>query len=162
MKNVIEEKHRELDLPVTVNSCVMNVIPAPTTPYNDSTSIRNLMEGLLESPISPLNNCFGPKFLTVAPPILPFDDELVWFNFSNRKFHKVQYNCSNNVGVQAKRLIDQAFNQALSLPDQQLLLDELKKDPNLVYQIGLTPDKVRIYYKNVCSFNFSFMYLYGV
>lgn len=119
----------------------MNTIPGPTAPSAENP-IKELMEGLALSSISPLKNTFAPQFMSVAPPLLPFEDELAWFDLTNRAYHMPEYDASNSIGVEAKKLIIQAFKQALNLGQQFVLLEELNKDPNLVYQIGLTPAKV--------------------
>lgn len=93
-----------------------------------------------------LLNGFGTQFLTVAPPLLNCDDELIWLDLTNPAFHKPVYNSfikeSKTLGKDAKYLITQSFKQALSIQDQNDLLRELEKDPQLVYNVGLTPDKV--------------------
>lgn len=65
---------------------------------------------------------------------------------TNPAFHKPVYNSfikeSKNFGKDAKYLIMQSFRQALSIQDQNDLLRELEKDPQLVYNVGLTPDKL--------------------
>lgn len=131
----------------------MNCVSAPpTTPpfggfsFNETVNVREMMEGLvISSPeINPLKNTLSPELYSVSPPLMDFEDELVWFDLTAPSYHQPAYDVSNDVGFRAKRLIEQAFTQALTLHDQQFLLDELKKDPNLVYQIGLTPMKVNI------------------
>lgn len=93
-----------------------------------------------------LSNGFGTQFMTVAPPLLNCEDELIWLDMTNPAYHKPVYNSSINeakpVGKDAKNLISQSFRQALSIQDQNDLLRELEKDPELVYNVGLTPDKV--------------------
>ncbi|XP_055374296.1 CCR4-NOT transcription complex subunit 11 [Condylostylus longicornis] len=141
IKNHVNERCNEL--PATVKAGVMNVVQAPQNNQTTSeTSITDLMQNLCLSSTSPLRNTFAPQFMSVAPPLLSFEDELVWFDLTNRAYHKPILDTSNDVGTQAKRLIHQAFTQALSLIDQQSLLEELKKDPDMVYQIGLTPEKL--------------------
>lgn len=93
-----------------------------------------------------LSNGFGTQFMTVAPPLLNCEDELIWLDMTNPAYHKPVYNSSivetKTVGKDAKNLITQSFRQALSIQDQNDLLRELEKDPELVYNVGLTPDKV--------------------
>lgn len=84
--------------------------------------------------------------MTIAPPLLSCDDELIWFDLTNPAAHKPIYDvtmcCTNNTSTEAKRLIGQSFKHALTLNDQQTFLKELDKDPNIVYFLGLTPTKV--------------------
>ncbi|XP_065095737.1 CCR4-NOT transcription complex subunit 11 [Ochlerotatus camptorhynchus] len=93
-----------------------------------------------------LSNGFGTQFMTVAPPLLNCEDELIWLDMTNPAYHKPVYNSSivetKSVGKDAKNLITQSFRQALSIQDQNDLLRELEKDPELVYNVGLTPDKL--------------------
>lgn len=43
---------------------------------------------------------------------------------------------------EAKRILSQAFSEALGIQDRQTLLNELEKDPDIVNNIGLTPAKL--------------------
>lgn len=80
------------DLPATVRQSLMNILPAPCTMQSD-TAIEDLMRGLVQSD-TPLNNVFQPEFFTVAPPLCPVEDELVWFDLSNPAWHKPIYDTS--------------------------------------------------------------------
>lgn len=122
----------------------MNLIPAPV-PQGSDTEIRDLMEGLFRRE-TPLKSVFGPQFMTICPPLLPCEDELVWFDITNPVGHKplFDYNMieTQNSETEAKKLINLAFKQALNLQDQKALENELDKDSDLVYHIGLTSKKV--------------------
>lgn len=99
------------------------------------------MEGLFRRD-TPLKSVFGPQFMTISPPLLPCDDELVWFDITNPVGHKPVFDF--NIGetqateTEAKKLVAMAFRQALSLQDQKFLEAELDKDPELVLHVGLT------------------------
>jgi hypothetical protein len=137
-------KLTQKELPASVRANLMNLIPAPV-PQTSETEIRDLMEGLFRRE-TPLKSVFGPQFMTIAPPLLPCEDELVWFDITNPVGHKplFDYNMieTQNSETEAKKLINLAFKQALNLQDQKALEHELDKDPDLVYHIGLTSKKV--------------------
>lgn len=103
------------------------------------------MEGLFRRD-TPLKSVFGPEFMTIAPPLLPCEDELVWFDITNPVCHKpiIDMNMgeTQTSETEAKKLVAMAFNQALSLQDQKVLENELDKDSELVLHIGLTPQKL--------------------
>lgn len=147
---------RQKELPTTVKSGLMNVLSAPPTiagsggggggaptVLGDSTAVRELMEGYLRGADTPLKNVLAPQFMTIAPPLLPVDDELIWMDQTNPAWHKPIYDTTvTNVSAEAKRLISLVFNEALNIQDRQVLLAELESDPNMVYHIGLTPKKL--------------------
>lgn len=85
-------------------------------------------------------------FLSIAPPLMDFEDELIWINQLSNQNLTVLYDKSNYVTPNTKLLIEQAFIQPLSLQDQQILFDDLQKqNRNIAHQYGLTPAKVRIF-----------------
>lgn len=79
-------------LPPTIRHSLMNVIPAPNLQFSDTAS-KELIEGFTQED-SPLKNVLQPEFITIAPPICPVEDELVWFNISNPAWHKPIYDIS--------------------------------------------------------------------
>lgn len=79
-------------LPLTVRHSLMNIIPAPSTQHSD-TAMKDLMDGFVQDD-SPLKNVFQPEFITVAPPLCPVEDELVWFDVTNPAWHKPIYDTS--------------------------------------------------------------------
>ena len=140
-RNLFLEKQKEL--PATVKMSLMNLIPSATNSGLDSGT-KELFEGLTRKD-SPLANVFAPQFMTITPPLLSCEDELIWFDITNPAYFKPVYDSMmhrKTAGVEAKNLILQAFRQALSIQDQGILLNELEKEPDLVYNIGLTPDKL--------------------
>ncbi|EDW74463.1 uncharacterized protein Dwil_GK21382 [Drosophila willistoni] len=82
-------------------------------------------------------------FLSIAPPLMDFEDELLWINQCNNENLNILYDKSNYVTPNTKHLIEQAFLQPLSLSDQQILFDDLlKQNRNIAHQYGLTPAKL--------------------
>lgn len=145
LRNLCIEKQKELTS--TVKCGLINMIPSPTVQtVLPEISTKDLISNLiLNHKDTPLNNVFAPQFMTVAPPLLPCVDEMVWFDLTNPAYYKPIENHSKNVGnaaAEAKKLIMQAFRQALSIQEQNILLSELVKDTNMVYQVGLTPSKL--------------------
>lgn len=164
------------ELPSTVRHSLMNIIPAPNLQYSD-TAVKDLMDGFTQ-PDTPLKNVFQPEFITVAPPICPVEDELVWFNITNPAWHKPIYDISlgsisatttsgkrnktNETTKQhisndtaepdncseARRILKQAFTEVLNIQDRQVLLNELETDPDVVNNIGLTPAKLPLLVEN--------------
>ncbi|XP_076331001.1 CCR4-NOT transcription complex subunit 11 isoform X1 [Tachypleus tridentatus] len=127
------------------------VISDPDTRNSgDSTaekdSERKTAEFLLTGQNAPVEQCFRPEFVRLAPPLHVCEDELVWMNPTQKADHKVAWDTSmcvsNAVGVEAKRLMAKAFRGSLTLAQQSQLLSELKQDPKIVYHIGLTPAKL--------------------
>lgn len=93
-------------------------------------------------------------FLSIAPPLMDFEDELLWINQLSNQNLTVLYDKSNYVTPNTKLLIEQAFIQPLSLQDQQILFDDLQKQSrNIAHQYGLTPAKVciSVLLKMVCT-----------
>lgn len=70
------EKHKEL--PTTVKCGRMNIVPAPKSSPSEN-SVKDLMEGYTKSD-TPLKNVCAPQFMTIAPPLLPVDDEVFSLN----------------------------------------------------------------------------------
>lgn len=85
----------------------------------------------------------------MAPPLLPCDDELIWFDLTNPAFFKPLYDptlCSDSSpGSEATRLMAQAFKQALTTQDQQRLSAAMDAHPELINEMSgglLTPQRL--------------------
>lgn len=151
-------KERQNELPTVVRTGLMNIVPGGNVTTTE-TAIKDLMEGMTKD-YTPIKNSFTPQLITIAPPLLPVDDELIWFDFTNPGWLKPMYDHTymppeNNVSLEAIRLIEQAFTDALNIQDRKTLINELEKDPDMVYNIGLTP-------KKVCTFTPFFCILYCI
>ncbi|XP_017494474.1 PREDICTED: CCR4-NOT transcription complex subunit 11 isoform X2 [Rhagoletis zephyria] len=98
------------ELPINVISSVMNCISSsnnfrwsPESNDNLSTPYRGIMSS---------KQIISPEILSLAPPLMDFEDELIW------------------------------FDNPLTPHEQKTLLEEVSKHRNFVYQIGLTPSKL--------------------
>uniref|UniRef100_A0A182KB35 CCR4-NOT transcription complex subunit 11 n=1 Tax=Anopheles christyi TaxID=43041 RepID=A0A182KB35_9DIPT len=142
------------DFPITVRSNVMNVIPAmPVLPGREpalknytGAAIEELVSGMTLNLSNPLMNALGPTFMSVAPPLLTCEDELIWLDLGSPSYHKPVYNsCSDAEPTPDKclqTLLDQSFRQALSIADQQTLVNELEKDTQQTHLSCVTPEKL--------------------
>lgn len=120
----------------------------------NETAFREIMEGLIRPDIA-IKNAIQPELFSIQPPLTPIDDELIWFNLSNPAWNQVTCDRIFNNPVDsstnehhAKRLLMQAFEEALNIQDRQILLNELEKDPQIVNHIGLTPAKLPFLVEN--------------
>ncbi|XP_066142652.1 CCR4-NOT transcription complex subunit 11 [Euwallacea fornicatus] len=140
---------KQLELPMTSKSGIPVIFSLPDKTANKElpeTPLREIVSKLATGENAPINRVYKPEFVTLAPPLLNCQDELVWLNLTNPKEHLVFYDATMCVpdvaGYEARQLMNKAYKSALSLPQQQQLLGELEKEPKLVYHIGLTPSKL--------------------
>lgn len=91
------------------------------------------------------NSFYAPRFLSSAPPLSNFEDELVWMNIANSVAVKPIYMTDEfliytNEDIQ--RLCIEAFKQALSINDNKIVMNELEKDSNFVHKMKITPENI--------------------
>ncbi|XP_052860077.1 CCR4-NOT transcription complex subunit 11 isoform X2 [Anopheles cruzii] len=152
IKAKVTEKLKEL--PLTVRSNILNVIPALTMmPGREQThknhtgaAMEELFTDMILHPANPLTNALAPTFMSVAPPLLSCEDELIWLDLGSPSYHKPVYNsCSDAEPTPDKclrTLLMQSFRQALSIADQQTLQNELEKDTQQTHLTCVTPEKL--------------------
>lgn len=116
------------------------------TSVEKQTSSKMLEQLTTGEPTAPYMSSYLPEFLRLVPPMYRPDEELPWMNFKEPSQFEVEYDSSmcvsNCTEAEARKLMSKAFNNVLSLQQQQHLVTELDKDPKLVYHIGLTPSKL--------------------
>ncbi|XP_003702362.1 CCR4-NOT transcription complex subunit 11 [Megachile rotundata] len=143
----LTERHSELP---SIAKCGNPVI-LPDMDHSKVTEIdKNTAKSITEVLISndpPLcSQSYHPEFLRLAPPLYRSVDELSWFNVTEPSQFTIEYDTnmcvSNCAGAEARRLMGKAFKSVLTLQQQQHLVNELDRDPKLVYHIGLTPGKL--------------------
>ncbi|XP_058066460.1 CCR4-NOT transcription complex subunit 11 [Anopheles bellator] len=152
IKAKVTEKLKEL--PLMVRSNILNVIPAlPMMPGREQShknhtgaAMEELFTDMTLHPANPLTNALAPTFMSVAPPLLSCEDELIWLDLGSPSYHKPVYNsCSDAEPTPDKclrTLLMQSFRQALSIADQQTLLNELEKDTQQTHLTCVTPEKL--------------------
>ncbi|XP_049816950.1 CCR4-NOT transcription complex subunit 11 [Aethina tumida] len=141
---------KQSELPQTCKCGIPALISFPEKTVNsyatESTPTDLLIKKIATGDNAPINKIYKPEFVTLAPPLLNHDDELVWFNPTWPKIHSIAYDSTMCVpdtsGLEAKQLMNKAYKSALPLGEQQKLISELKTDSKLVYHIGLTPSKL--------------------
>lgn len=113
---------------------------------SDKKMLRNVAENLIVGDPPLCAQSYSPEFLRLAPPLYHSINELAWFNITDPSEFTVEYDnnmcVSNCAGAEARRLMGKAFKSVLTLQQQQHLVNELDRDPKLVYHIGLTPGKL--------------------
>ncbi|XP_071957160.1 CCR4-NOT transcription complex subunit 11-like isoform X2 [Antedon mediterranea] len=142
----LARKHSELPVISKVAvPCIMSD-PDPDVGANvDLKQAENVLEILGNGPNSAMSKYFKPEFIRLPPPLHVCEDELIWMNPVDVDINlawDTTMCVSNTTGLEVKRLMTKAFSVALTVPQQQQLLQELEKDPKQVYHIGLTPVKL--------------------
>lgn len=143
----LAEKHSELP---SVDRCGNPVI-LPDMDHSkaseiDKSTSKTVLDSLIVGDPPLYGQTYRPEFLRLAPPLYRSIDELPWFNITEPSQFSIEYDTSmcvsNCAGAEARRLMGKAFKSVLSIQQQQHLVNELYRDPKLVYHIGLTPGKL--------------------
>ncbi|KAK4885216.1 hypothetical protein RN001_001487 [Aquatica leii] len=139
---------KQSELPHTCRSVIPAVIPFPEKQTNSYAIETDKKDDYIQKLLTTdsLYRIYQPEFVTLAPPLLNCKDEPVWLNVTSPKEHTIAYDTTmcipNMAGQEARQLMTKAYKAALSLQQQQQLLNELDNDSKLVYHIGLTPSKL--------------------
>ncbi|KAK7487850.1 hypothetical protein BaRGS_00020897 [Batillaria attramentaria] len=148
------ERHSEM--PHTSRSAMPCIVPdrdkKPTSfeQFGKPDSInpdvqRQTIEALLASNKSPVENSLRPEFIRLAPPLHIAEDELVWM-IPTESEHRVTWDqgmCANSsAGAEVRRLLVKATKGTLTPQQQQQILQQLDRDPKLIYHVGLSPQKL--------------------
>ncbi|XP_044265183.1 CCR4-NOT transcription complex subunit 11 [Tribolium madens] len=144
---LLAEKQSELPQTCKTGIPVILSLPEKTNNYvSQEGDYTSLVKSIASGDSAPINKVYKPEFVTLAPPLLDTEDEMVWLNPTNIKEHTVAYDVTmcvpDTAGQEARLLMNKAYKSALSLQQQQQLLGELENDSKLVYHIGLTPSKL--------------------
>lgn len=112
----------------------------------DVTTVKNMIESLAIGDPPLCRRSYRPEFLRLAPPLYHSHNEIAWLHVTEPTQFTVEYDTSmcvsNCASTEARKLMGKAFKNVLTLIQQQYLVNELTKDPKLVYHIGLTPPKL--------------------
>ncbi|XP_020717455.1 CCR4-NOT transcription complex subunit 11 isoform X2 [Ceratitis capitata] len=127
------------ELPISVISSVMNCITSANNFHWLSGSNGNFST---TGEIASSKETIIPEVLSLAPPLMDFEDELIWFTNVGKCNEVIYYDNSNCIDAYSKHLLTLAFSQPLAPQEQKTLLEEVSKHKNIVYHIGLTPSKL--------------------
>lgn len=143
----LAEHHSELpSISKCGNSIILSDMDHSKMAESDKTTMRNVTESLAEGDPPLCIQSYRPEFLRLVPPLYHSINELTWFNVTEPTQFTIEYDTSmcvsNCTGAEARRLMGKAFKSVLTLQQQQYLVNELDRDPKLVYHIGVTPNKL--------------------
>ncbi|XP_015188995.1 PREDICTED: CCR4-NOT transcription complex subunit 11 [Polistes dominula] len=143
----LAEYHSELpSISKCGNPIILSDMDHSKITATDKKILRNMAENLIVGDPPLCAQSYSPEFLRLAPPIFHSINELTWYNMTDPSEFTVEYDNSMCVsycaGAEARRLMGKAFKSVLTLQQQQHLVNELDRDPKLVYHIGLTPGKL--------------------
>lgn len=128
-----------------IKSVIADPDPDSSSSGVDLRAAHEVIEQLICTPNPPAEDSFQPPFVRVAPPLHQSETEMIWLNPPENNY-KIEWDtmmCSENTKeVELRQLMSKAFKGPLTLIQQQQLLNELDKDPKLVYHVGLTPLKL--------------------
>jgi len=89
---------------------------------------------------------FEPQFIRPAPPLFELkEDEIIWMNpdvMEHNVLWDSTYCIESSRGAEIRDLMAKAFKGPLQKSQTEEVLQELEKNPKLVYHCGLTPKKL--------------------
>eukprot|EP00794_Sanderia_malayensis_P016862 gene16862-18564_t len=146
LQQALAERRKEVS---EISKSGMKSVIADPDPDSSETvdlqTAQEVIEHLICAANPPVEDSFQPPFIRLAPPLHQSDNEMVWLNPSVNNY-EIEWDtmmCAENTKeVELRQLMSRAFNGPLTLIQQQHLLNELDKDPKLVYHVGLTPVKL--------------------
>lgn len=111
----------------------------------DGTAAGQCAETLLCGAEQIMEQPFEPGFMRPLPPLHSCDDEVMWLNPTESQY-SIQWDnqmCQvESPKAEARKLLAKAYKEALTVPEQQSLQTQFEEDPELIYHIGLTPQKL--------------------
>lgn len=111
---------------------------------NSKQSDVSITKNLLISPKT--RQIYRPGMLRAVPPLYNADDEFHIMKEDDTLELEHSYDRSmllpKSSSIEAKKLMVRAFKNTLTISQQQSLLNELERDPKIVYNLGLTPSKL--------------------
>lgn len=144
VKRHVTEQKKETPL---ASSYISGIVAAPdmtVEPNTGSAVISSTTEVLTSIPTP--SEVFHASLERPVPPLLECSDaECIWI-CPTESTHSVIWDSSmgvdNSQGSEVRGLMKKACKSSLGMQQQQFVLEEINKDPKLVYHVGLTPQKL--------------------
>ncbi|VVC94102.1 unnamed protein product [Leptidea sinapis] len=167
LQSLVSEQTSEMSAIAKVT--VSALVPIGDGSPPNRLAMKELLEALMSNDYQPLHKTIRPTGPITPPPFMldPYDvafaNDGVWRNLPNRGKYLPMYDSDfegliglrpeekkerqeekpekdgASIAIEARELTQLALKSALNVPHQQRLLAVLDQNPDLVYEIGLTP-----------------------
>ncbi|CAG7834629.1 unnamed protein product [Allacma fusca] len=122
------------------------------SPSQKAQNLEEVIKSLLDCDINEIPaalKSYRPQLNVLSPPLHYAEDELAWMSDTDPSFHKFllmepasSFDLEDSESEsEAQRLMTQAFKDALTINQRESLVGTIQKNPKVIYQLGLSPER---------------------